>query len=105
MIFGATPTILSPVLQPAVDAAAAKVEAARKAAAATLYDPNASAAQKQAALETAQRLAPTPPPPPGRLNPTTDFLVEHKTTLLITGGVALAGGIGFWIWKRRSSRR
>jgi LPXTG-motif cell wall-anchored protein len=101
MIFGATPALISPMFQPALATATAKVEAERKAATATLYNPNASAAQKQAAFETAQKLAPPPPPPPSRPNAATAFLTENKTTLLIGSGVALAAGVGYWAWKRR----
>jgi LPXTG-motif cell wall-anchored protein len=97
MIFGAIPIV--PMLKPAIEAAQAEVE--RKAAAAVIYDPKATDTQKQAALATVQRLTPAPPPPPGRLNTTVDFLTEHKTTLLVTAGLALAAGVGYRIWKRR----
>lgn len=97
MIFGAAPALISNVLAPVVQ------QKEQQKLLAKVNDPNAPAAEKQAAYDALQKLAPTPPPPPGRI--TADFFAENKTALLVGGGLALAGGVGYWLWKRRRGRR
>jgi hypothetical protein len=50
--------------------------------------------------------APLAPPvlPAATYSPVADtssFFAEHKTGLLVGGGIALATGIGYYLWRRR----
>jgi hypothetical protein len=82
MIFGVAP--LPGVLQ----------TTATQAALTTANDPNATAAQKQAAAQILQALIPAP-----------DFFTQNRTALLLGGSAVVLAGVGYWFFHRKPSRR
>lgn len=100
MIFGdtATPTHLTP-------AQSAEHDRLKSIWIATVDPAKKDAAYK--ALVAFDATLPPPPPPPApniAKRNSLDFLTQNRTTLLVVGGLALAGGFGFWFYKRRARR-
>jgi len=78
-----------------------------KAVWAATTDP-AKKAAAWAALATYDASLPAPPPPPLPTrggSAATDFLAEHKTTLLVSGGLLAVAGLGYWLWAKQAKRK
>ena len=68
----------------------------------TTTDPAKKDAAYKALVAFDAQLPPPPPPPAPDIaqRSATDFFTTNRGALLIVSGLALAGGLGFWLYKR-----
>lgn len=100
----ATPT------PPAAPSAMSPAQAAEHERLKAIWVTTTNPAQKDAAykaLVAFDTQLPPPPPPPApdiAQRSAMDFFTANRGALLVVSGLALAGGVGFWLYKRGTRR-